>query len=343
MTSQTSEKPRILVVEDDPDQRMLICEVLAMHFDDSDEQRITAVRSAAECLRADLESFDVVLQDYNLPDGGGLNLLSEIRRRADIPVIVVTAENTRGTVLSAIRAGAADYVIKLGDYLFTLPIVVTKNVRQHRLRRENAELQRRLSETLDELAEKNRRLSESMELLRAAADTDALTGLSNRRRFGEVLDRQFSEAVRYGFDLTCCMCDLDRYKQLNDELGHQAGDEALAETADVIRSRLRTSDVAARYGGDEFVLLLPHTSIRRGVEVAGRIRSTLAERWRSASEHHRRVTISVGVASLGANRPANSEVLVRMADRSLYVAKTQGRDRVVACGQAPPEPGRASA
>ena len=162
------------------------------------------------------------------------------------------------------------------------------------------------------------------------ADTDPLTGLANRRRFAELLERYHSEAIRYGQDLTCCMCDLDHFKRLNDTLGHQLGDKVLVLTAEVIRESIRTSDVAARYGGDEFVILLPHTSIGRGLAVGERIRQEMVAHSRRDNELNRVVTMSVGVASLAADHPSNGEGLVRTADRALYVAKDRGKDRLIA-------------
>ena len=178
------------------------------------------------------------------------------------------------------------------------------------------------------VAERTEQLQDSMSKMKTMAETDHLTGLANRRRFGELLDRYFSEASRYGFDLTCCMCDLDHYKELNDTLGHQCGDEVLVISANVIREALRSSDIAARYGGDEFVLLLPHTSVDRGTSVAQRIRQEMITA-ANISGHVRPVTMSIGIASIGANGADSADALVSMADRALYEAKARGKDQIV--------------
>jgi len=321
--------PRILIVEDDDDQRALIQEALCIHYNDPTGRNIVGVRTAAECLAQNLQSFDVLLQDYNLPDMDGLELLGKVLTRADLPVIIVTSENISATAATAIQAGAQDYLVKLGDYLFTIPVLVDKNTRQHQIRKDNERLQRELQSMLSKLRIKNIQLQESLEKLQMMATTDHLTGLANRRRFGEILERYYSEAMRYGFDLTCCMCDLDNYKHLNDALGHQVGDELLVITADVIRSSLRSTDVAARYGGDEFVLLLPHTSVEQGLDVGERIRHELLLASRSSNKVGGPVTLSVGVASLAADRPSTADALVALADRALYIAKDQGKDRIV--------------
>ncbi len=324
--------PRVLVVEDDPDQLDLIRESLRAHYGPASAGGIIGVRSAGECLSEKLSRFDVVLQDLNLPDMPGLELLAELIRRADVPVVVVTGHNDSGTAAEAIARGAQDYVVKLGDYLLTIPVLVEKAIDQHRLRRENVRLQRRLEEMLNELRLRNAELQVSLDEQRRMATTDGLTGLSNRRRFDELLHKRFYEASRYGFDLSCCMCDLDCYKQLNDTFGHQVGDHVLAEAAGVIRASLRKVDVAGRYGGDEFVLLLPHTSLEWAMRVTDRIRSRISSATAPICDG-RGVTVSMGVASLRSDQPRDADHLLSMADRALYLAKQRGRDRVVAFGQ----------
>jgi diguanylate cyclase (GGDEF)-like protein len=326
------ELPRVLIVEDDPDHRRLLCDVLAMHYGPGSEDRLVAVATGAECLAQDLGGFDVVLLDYHLPDVEGLGLLEEVLAAADVPVVFVTGEKDSAVAAEAVRRGAQDYVVKLGDYLLTMPVVVEKSLRQHLIRKENELLQAQLQRMLGELKVKNRQLEESLAKLRTMAPTDHLTGLANRRRFSEQLERQFSESVRYGHDLSCCMCDLDHYKQLNDTLGHQLGDEVLVHTAEVIRGMLRRSDLAARYGGDEFVLLLSNTNAEQARAAAQRLREQLALRISQAGNFARLVTLSIGIASLHADHPTSAEALVAMADRALYAAKRAGKDRVVVYG-----------
>ncbi len=328
MPHNTEQAPRILLVDDDPDQRDLMCEALGMYYDQRPGGCVHADATVAECLRRDLDDYDILLLDYNLPDGTGVELLEQIRERSDVPVVFVTGQNDSTVAAEAVKRGAEDYVVKLGDYLFALPILLEKAVRQHRTRKENRILQQRLEEALGQLKVKNQQLEESLIKLQALATTDHLTGLANRRRFGEVLERSFDEAVRYEFDLTCCMCDLDHYKELNDTLGHQFGDEVLVVASEIIRSSLRSTDIAARYGGDEFVLLLPHTPIDRGVEVGQRIRTELADACRRYEGVTNPVTMSVGVASLQADEPASAEQLISLADECLYAAKEQGKDRI---------------
>ena len=329
MSSQNPGRPRILVVEQDAAQRELICKTLSARHEDGGFGEVVAVATGAQCLAQDLRSFDIVLQGFHLPDMDGLELLEKIVRQADIPVMLVTGQYDFGTAAEAIRRGAQDYVIKRGDFLFALPILVDKNLRLHEMKQENRRLHGELEAMLDELRVKNLQLEDSLERLQTMATTDHLTGLSNRRHFSEVLQRQFEQAVRYEFDLSCCMCDLDHYKRLNDSLGHQVGDELLVITAAVIQSSLRRSDLAARYGGDEFVLLLPHTSLQRASAVGERIRSELAAASVKDGRLGGPLTLSIGVASLMSDHPTSADALVAMADRALYAAKGRGKNRIV--------------
>jgi len=331
---------RVLIVEDDPDQLSLLRETLKIHYGPSIANGIVGVGTGRECLAQDLASFDVVLLDYNLPDVHGTKLLEMILGIANVPVIFVTGENDSVLAAEAITAGAEDYVVKLGDYLFAIPVVIEKSLSQHRIKLENERLRAQLELMLEELKVKNTQLEESLGKLRTMAATDHLTGLSNRRRFSEDLEHQFGAAVRYGHDLTCCMCDLDGYKQLNDSLGHQLGDEVLVATAEAIRKVFRSSDMAARYGGDEFVILLPNTSCAEALPVVHRLRQQVSEQIGKSIESVERVTISVGIASVRGDEPASADALVSMADRALYAAKAAGRDRVVVHGELPQTAGQ---
>ena len=203
---------------------------------------------------------------------------------------------------------------------------------------DNTRLHRELEAMLSELRVKNIQLEESLQRLEEMAATDPVTGLANRRRFSELLNRHYGEAVRYGFDLTCCMCDLDHYKEFNDTFGHQVGDQILVDTAGIICTSLRESDTAARYGGDEFVLILPHTAVERALAVGRRIREELSIAGCQYGQIGSRLTLSMGVASLASNKPTSADELVTMADRALYAAKDNGKDQIVVYGQMPRTP-----
>ena len=325
----TPPKPRILIVEDDEDQRQLLCEALGIYYGDEQQQRIVGVPSAFAALEQPLADFDVVLLDYHLPDMSSLDLMSKIHAQVDVPVIYVTGENNSKAAADAVTRGAMDYVVKLGDYLFAIPVVVDKNLRLHGIKRENDRLRNELELMVGQLRVKNIQLKEALEQQRKMAVTDHITGLANRRHFSELLANCYDEASRYGFDLACCMCDLDHYKSINDTLGHQVGDEVLSIAAEVIRASLRSSDVASRYGGDEFVLLLPHTSVERGAAVAERILRQLALETTNHRVLNTPVSMSIGIASIAADHPPTAEAMLLMADRALYAAKAKQDEHII--------------
>jgi diguanylate cyclase (GGDEF)-like protein len=159
--------------------------------------------------------------------------------------------------------------------------------------------------------------------------TDILTGLRNRSHLENRLHEEFARAVRHGFPLSLLLLDVDELKALNDHHGHRAGDAALCHVARAIREGLRASDVAARWGGDEFVLLAPNTRADEAISLAERVRSLVATA--PAQAGLAAVTISMGVATLTAELPFHTpEALLRTADTALYMAKRSGRNRVIA-------------
>ncbi len=175
---------------------------------------------------------------------------------------------------------------------------------------------------------------QALELRRLSDDahTDPLTGLWNRRGFESFLDQALARVGRSGESIAVVLCDLDSFKGINDRLGHEAGDRALAAAAQAIRDAIRPTDLAGRLGGDELAILLSGTDARGALHAAERVREHLRRVNPLAPEP---VTLSMGVAdtsSLGPHRrgPAARQALLRAADRALYAAKAAGRDRAVA-------------
>ena len=171
-------------------------------------------------------------------------------------------------------------------------------------------------------------LGQQADRLFELSSTDALTGLRNRRVLQERLEEEFGRAERYGAALSLLLIDLDDLKALNDRQGHRAGDLALRSAAAAIRNGSRAADLAARWGGDEFILLAPSTGRPEARQLAERIRGLVTEGGEQAAQP---VTVSVGVATLDLGRGVHSpEALVSLADAALYEAKRLGRNRVVA-------------
>jgi two-component system cell cycle response regulator len=333
MTS--NQAPHILMVEDDVDTAELIRETLADHFGVDNVKHVDHV---CDALRQDLSRFDLVLSDVNLPDGSGLELVPRLlAKRKDLPIIMVTSESALENATLAIRRGAYDYIVKAGDYLFTIPLIVEKNLAVWQIKSQNLRLQHELEQTLEELRIKNNQLEESLQKLEQQASTDPLTGLANRRHIQATLERSFSEAVRYQTDLACLMIDLDGFKQFNDTLGHQCGDQLLQMMAKVLGANCRRCDVAGRYGGDEFVVLMPHTLPQVAQQVARRIKHQFVTAIRATWPGHN-CDLSIGIACLSLSKPMNADQLVALADAALYRAKQSGKARVFIHQPPPPMP-----
>jgi diguanylate cyclase (GGDEF)-like protein len=178
------------------------------------------------------------------------------------------------------------------------------------------------------VALKNQQLHTVIEQLESMARTDDLTRLSNRRWLNLMLQGNWAEAMRNDLPLACIMIDLDGFKALNDECGHQKGDELLRLVGKIIQANCRAVDTTARYGGDEFCVLMPHTEPHEAVQVAERIASEfeLAASQMEQGEH--RVGISIGLAHINLSRPVNAEQLISHADEALYAAKSSGKQRI---------------
>jgi len=280
------QKPLILVVEDDEDARMVLTELLRPRYDvDAVGDGETALKRAAEL------NPDLVLLDLFLPGMDGFGALTGLRRNsktADTPVIFLSAQGDAETKSQGLSLGAADYLAKPFS---------------------EQELMARVDRTLKLTAQK--------EHFRALAQTDGLTGLPNFRSFHARLEEEVSRAHRYGHPLACAMVDLDGLKEINDKLGHAAGNRAIVALADAVREELRDTDFAARYGGDEFVVLLPQTNETQGAQFAERLRRRLVEVSQDAGLP---VRGSIGVAAVNAGELDSADAaedLLRRADEAL--------------------------
>jgi diguanylate cyclase (GGDEF)-like protein len=273
--------------------------------------------SGVEGLRLAREKApDLVLLDVVMADIDGFAVCRWLKMSAetrDIPVIMLTVRSTVADRVAGLNIGADDYLAK--------PF-------------EDSELEARIFASLrvkaahSELKDRNHQLESMLHRVEALAITDALTGLFNRRRFTDVLKREFAVTRRYRNTLSCLMVDLDHFKQINDRFGHDAGDQVLKEVARRIAGSLREVDLAARYGGEEFAILLPHTSKTDARIVAERLLSNLRKQEFTFGSEVLRVTASIGCAGNSDVAAGNADDLVKAADLALYEAKHAGRNCV---------------
>lgn len=288
---------RLLVVEDDSEHFELAR--FALERAGYVVERTAGERETLARL-ADVK-YQAILLDYLLPDGNGISLLSKIAVNDSAPpVIMVTAANTAELAVRALRAGASDYVVKGMDYLDELPGVISRVLERRNLEQVNKQLQEALLEQIR---------------------TDFLTGLNNRQTVLQRLETELDRASRYSRPLTLAMLDLDNFKSINDRFGHQAGDRVLMQIGQVLRAELRSSDFAGRYGGDEFVLVMPETDIEHASVVVERIRSRLEGQ--DVVPDLPRLRVSIGLA--GAS--TSVEESLSRADAAMYQAKRRRRRR----------------
>jgi diguanylate cyclase (GGDEF)-like protein/PAS domain S-box-containing protein len=221
-----------------------------------------------------------------------------------------------------------------GDEIATIDGIILdvseRNEAREALQRAHDELEIRIKERTDELAKANSLLMDEIlertrieEKLRELSEIDPLTMVCNRRKFFELITLEVEKCKRYNRPLSLIMYDLDNFKKINDEFGHQVGDSVLKTTSGMVSAMIRKVDVFARYGGDEFILLCPETGLSGAL--------TLAERIKGLTEKHNylgsgKVTMSIGVAELDPQDTV--DVFIEKADKALYVAKKKGRNRV---------------
>ena len=290
----------VLVVDDHDSVRHLLEEVLRRN-----DFEVVAVETAREALAAIGPTVDAVLLDLGLPDMPGLDVLEHIRRLEQAPPVIVLTGSVDRDAPDCLSRGAHDFMSK-PPQLDELVARVSAAVRVKRLQNE-------LHEQKAELA---------MQAL-----TDVLTGIANRRHGFQELDRFVAGSERHDRPLCVLMCDLDHFKTLNDTYGHEAGDECLREAARRLVDACRLSDLPVRWGGEEFVVLMPDAAEVHAAEVAERIRSDVADPPFHVGKDEIHVTMSVGWAMRHAGESGPD--LVARADAALYEAKRRGRNAVI--------------
>ena len=288
--------------------------------------QVCAASRMAQLVGMDLEPVDLLIAAATLEDGNAVEVTAYTRGiRPDLPILFVGDADDSPLMLEAIHAGALDFVVREEEYLARLPLKVEKCLALGRIKRENNRLQRELAESLTELAEKHRQLQAAVGQLEATARTDELTGLCNRRSLKESLDSAWASSLRHSQPLAFLMIDLDGFKIINDQHGHHRGDELLQLTSKVIQANSRQVDLPARYGGDEFCVMMPSTEAHEAVRVAKRILREFDHAIAHVEPWATGVGMSIGIAHSDLGRPASAEQLIRQADEALYAAKKAGK------------------
>ncbi|MBI4750184.1 MAG: diguanylate cyclase [Acidobacteria bacterium] len=313
------EKRKVLIVDDDPHILVVLVALFERYY--SQFEVFQSLDGPTALHIAHQRIPDLIITDWEMPQMDGLELIRRLKADSatmDIPVMMCTGVMTTSTNLKTVlEAGAVDYIRK--------PIDAT-------------ELEARVG-TILKLAEsyriikvQNQKLEAQKAALEAAntelvrlSTTDPLTGISNRRKFMVVVEEQMKVAERYQSPFTLVMLDIDHFKGINDQFGHDMGDRVLQHVAATIQSSLRTSDTIARWGGEEFMALLQRTRLPIGSEIAEKLREKLAS---TPVDQVGLISASFGVTEYQGSETLAS--LTNRVDEFLYQAKRLGRNRVVA-------------
>ena len=307
------EAARILIVDDHEDN----VELLRARLEAWGYATDSAMNGAEALKKVEESPPDLILLDVMMPEIDGIEVTRRVKGNGSlpfIPIIMQTALDSTENKVEGLEAGADDYITKPIDFA-ELKARLTSMLRIKRLQ--------------EELHERERELLEANERLKHMSQTDALTGLDNRRHLEDRLREMFEHAKRLSEPFACVMCDLDRFKGVNDTYGHQAGDAVLKQFARILRHEVREIDRVGRYGGEEFMLLLPGTVLDAGVTFAERVRKQVETHTFTFGETSICRTASFGVSAWPHPRIVDCDGLMRAADDALYVAKESGRNRVV--------------
>ena len=298
---------RVLVVDDSPVYRHLITQHLQRW-----DFEVTTANSGLEGWKI-LQSPtgpSLVLLDWVMPDMDGLELCRRVREMSSADsyayIILLTGKDGHGDLLKALDAGADDYLVKPFD---------------------EEELKARL-QVGNRILGLQQELVQAREAMRFSATHDGLTGLANRAEIVKVLQRELERSRREKKSLTVIMADLDYFKKVNDELGHLAGDEVLTEVGKRLKLAMRSYDGVGRYGGEEFLIIMPGCDNVSALVRADQVRSAVSLKPIPTSVKPRSITLSMGVAVADGSKQVDAFALLHQADLGLYKAKKSGRNRV---------------
>jgi len=272
----------------------------------------------------------IIISDWTMPALTGAELCRMIRRHEGVAfaylILVSGSKTSEQCIEQAFAAGADDFLAKPIN-LRELDARLEAALRMCRLYREIEHRTREACSANARLSVANEQLEVANEKLRYVAVTDALTGLPNRRHIIKRLDEAWHASSRHGAPLACAIIDIDHFKAVNDTHGHITGDIVLREVAQSMALEVRGGEVLGRFGGEEFLLVLPNSGVDEAATAAERLRAAIGEMRVPVAGTKLGVTISVGVAERLA-RMGSVEDLLAVADEALYAAKRAGRDAV---------------
>lgn len=317
-----NENVKVLMVDDSQDDFEIVRELLASIPSQSFKlDWASNGRDAIEVLR--LGEHDVCLLDYRLGPESGLNLMEEFRQQGfQIPFIFLTGTGDYEVDLKAMKMGVFDFLSKTELNAARLERSIRYSLERAKAEQSIREQDKRLNNI------RNEGLLVERDIYRTQALVDSLTRLWNRGAILEFFEMEWKKISRSGAPLGLIMADLDHFKVINDRYGHPVGDAALLETGLRIRSCLRETDMAGRYGGEEFLIVLPGADLPLAANIAERIRASMVKDNIITSRGILSLTLSLGVGVVRKNNPLSPEAFISQVDKALYEAKRKGRNQV---------------
>lgn len=296
---------KILVCDDDPADRKLVRAYLQQI--DSREIVLLEAGQRAEIQNAlDKGRIDLVFMDIQMPEKSGMEWLAEIVEKQTAPVVMLTGSGSEEVAVQSLQKGAVGYLPK--SKLST----------------------EKLAETIDDAMKRWRQIQQgraNQEELERLANIDSLTGLLNRGAILRKLSEQMKHAKRYRDELSLSLLDIDHFKKVNDQYGHLTGDDVLEQVAILMWQNIRDADIIGRYGGEEFIIILPRTDLSSALNVAERVRKMIeASKMKDPEGNMFGITVSQGISIYKLGEDEHS--LISRADNALYKAKGNGRNRI---------------
>jgi diguanylate cyclase (GGDEF)-like protein len=306
MMAESLSLTSILVVDDLADT----LEVVRIPLE-ADGYRVQTARNGLEAWKAmEATRFDLLITDLMMPVMDGLELCRRVKNdpeKRGIYIIILSAKGETEEKILGLETGADDYLEK--------PFAL-------------AELLARVKAG-ERIIVTQKALEQKQKLLEEIARRDSLTGLYNRRHFEEALELEHLRTLRYRHPVSVAMADVDHFKEINDVHGHAGGDLVLKDVAQVLVTLTRQTDTVARYGGDEFAIIFPETSAKSARVVGDKIQKAMEAHRIQLGDAALVVTLSLGLTSTDAS-PQSWRTIIEEADKALYEAKAQGRNRIVA-------------
>jgi len=315
-----SARVRVLAVDDDPvSLRLLVAHLESVGYE------VATARNGKEALNVTVQwNPQMVITDWMMPEMDGLELCKYLRKTEtgrNLYILILTgraAEEER--IVEAFEAGADDYIAKP----FSPKLLLARTRPGVRV----IELQAKNERHLRDKQQKNAKLEIAKRRLREMAMTDALTEIPNRRYAMKRLEKEWANSSRVRSAMSVIILDIDHFKLVNDDYGHDVGDTVLWSTAQAINKSLRRGDTCARIGGEEFLVICPNTGAEGAEQLAERIRASVEENHFKGADFPSHVTVSLGVG-YRTTGILSIDQLMKMADQAVYQAKRTGRNRVV--------------